>query len=56
MNIHPIKTEEDNRNALERIEVLMDAAPGTEEGEELDVLATLVEAFEEKHFPYRQSP
>lgn len=51
MNIRPIKTDQDYRNALQRIETLMDAAPDTEEGEELDVLATLVEAFEEKNFP-----
>ncbi len=34
-----------------RIDVLMDAEPGTEEGDELDVLATLVEAYERNNFP-----
>lgn len=51
MDIQPIKTESDYRGALRRIENLMDAAPGTEKGDELDVLATLVEAYEEKRFP-----
>ena len=51
MVIHPIKTEEDYKNAMLRIDALMDAVPGTEEGDELDVLATLVEAYERDHFP-----
>ena len=51
MVIHPIKTEEDYNNAVLRIDALMDADPGTEEGDELDVLATLVEAYERVNFP-----
>ena len=51
MDIHPIKTEEDYDNAMLRIDALMDAKPGTEEGDELDVLATLVEAYERVKFP-----
>ena len=51
MNIHPIKTEDDYGDAMQRIDTLMDALPGTEEGDELDVLATLVEAYERNHFP-----
>ena len=51
MDIHPIKTEEDYNNAMSRIDALMDAAPDTEEGDELDVLATLVEAYERDNFP-----
>lgn len=51
MDIRPIRTERDHERALRRIETLMDAELGTEEGDELEVLATLVEAFEEKHFP-----
>lgn len=46
MNIRPIKTSDDHKQALLRIDALMDAEPGTEEGAELDVLVTLVEAFE----------
>lgn len=51
MDIKPIKTEDDYRATLREIESLMTAAPGTPEGERLDVLATLVEAYERKHFP-----
>ena len=51
INIHPIKTEDDYSNALLRIDSLMDAESDTEEGEGLDVLATLVEVYEAKNFP-----
>lgn len=46
-----IKTETDYEAALERIEELMDAAPGTPEEDELDVLALLVETYEIKQYP-----
>ncbi len=49
MQIHPIRTEQDHRAAVARIEKLMSAAPGSPEGDELDVLATLVDAYEAKH-------
>ena len=51
MNIRPIKTEDDYNNALARVAELMDAEPESEAGAELDVLATLVDAYESKHFP-----
>ncbi len=51
MNIRPIKTDADYQDALARIEKLMSAKPSTNKGDELDVLATLVEAYEQKHFP-----
>ncbi|EGQ8013252.1 DNA-binding protein [Vibrio cholerae] len=51
MQVKPIKTAEDNRAALARIEQLWDAEPNTPEGDELEVLATLVEAFEEANYP-----
>jgi HTH-type transcriptional regulator/antitoxin HigA len=51
MNIRPIKTESDYDAALARIDVLMDAEMDTPDGDELDVLVTLVEAYEEKHYP-----
>ena len=54
MNITPIRTEEDHQQALQRIEVLFDAEPGTIEGDELDILATLVEAYEAKQFPINE--
>lgn len=49
MQIRPIRTEEDHRAAIARIERLIGALPGTAEGDELDVLATLVDAYEAKH-------
>ena len=51
MKIKPIRTKTDYRKALNEVESLMDARAGTPEGEQLDVLATLVEAYERKHFP-----
>lgn len=51
MNIKPIKTKADYRAALKTIESLMTAKPNTPEGERLDVLVTLVEAYERKHYP-----
>ena len=52
MDIKPIKRKADYRAALKEIESLMSARPGTPEGERLDVLGTLVEAYEKKHFPF----
>jgi len=51
MDIRPIRTKRDHERALRRIEMLMDAESGSEDGDELDVLATLVDVYEEKHFP-----
>jgi len=51
MNIHPVKTKDDYSKAMRRIDALMDALPNTEEGDELDVLVTLVEAYERSRFP-----
>ena len=50
MTIAPIKTVRDYNRALGRIEQLMEAKPGTKAGDELDVLTTLVEAYEAKHY------
>lgn len=49
MNIFPITSKRDYERALTRIEDLMDAKPGTRTGDELDILTTLVEAYEAKH-------
>lgn len=51
MNIKPIKTKTDYKAALTEVEKLMDARPGTAAGDRLDVLVTLVEAYERTHFP-----
>ena len=51
MDIRPIKTHRDYRRALKEIDSLMDAKRNTPEGDRLDVLVTLVEAWEAKHYP-----
>ncbi len=52
MNIHPIRTEQDYKATLREISALMDLDPdlGTPAGDRLDVLATLVQAYETKHY------
>ena len=49
MQIRPIRTEADHDGAVARIADLIAAQPDTPEGEELDILSTLVEAYEAKH-------
>ena len=51
MNIVPIKTHRDYRRALKEIEGLMTAKRNTPDGDRLDVLVTLVEAWERQHYP-----
>ncbi|MCH7403472.1 type II toxin-antitoxin system HigA family antitoxin [Belliella kenyensis] len=51
MNIRPIKTEEDYQASLSRIEALWGVKKDTPEGDELDLLVTLVESYELKHYP-----
>lgn len=51
MEIKPIKTETDYSEALLEVEKIMDAKLNTPEGDRLDVLVTLIEAYEEKHHP-----
>ncbi len=51
MDIRPIKTESDHQAALEEIERLWEAKPGTPQGDRLDVLTTLVGAYEERNHP-----
>jgi HTH-type transcriptional regulator / antitoxin HigA len=50
MNINLIKNDSDYRAALERVEDLWRALPNSKEGDELDVLATLIEKYEEHQF------
>lgn len=52
MEIRPIKTKADYRAALKAVEALMAAEPDTPEGERLDVLVTLIEAYENKHYRF----
>lgn len=53
MNIHPIRTDKDYKAALRELSAYFDNEPaqGTEEGDRFEILATLVEAYEAKHFP-----
>ena len=51
MEIKPIKTEADYEAAMKEIEQLWGASYGSPEGDKLDVLVTLIEAYEEKHYP-----
>ena len=51
MNLTPIRTKEDYKNALKRLEVIFDAKRGTVEGDELEILAILIDNYESKNFP-----
>ena len=51
MDIWPIKTEQDYNTAISRIEELWGAKKDTPEGDELDLLVTLVESYEMRHYP-----
>lgn len=51
MEIRPIRNDEDHAAALAEIEKLWGAAVGTEAGDKLDILATLVEKYEDTHWP-----
>ena len=51
MHLKPIKTDADHEAALKEIERLWDAREGTADGDHLEILMTLTEAYEEAHFP-----
>lgn len=53
MNIRPIRTEQDYQEALKAVSPLFDnePEPGTPEGDYLEIMITLIEAYEAKHFP-----
>ena len=51
MEIHPIRNDHDHAAAIREIAKLWGAATGTEEGDKLDILATLVEKYEETRWP-----
>ncbi len=51
MDIRPIRTKADHRAALKEVERLWEAEPGTPDGDRIDVLVTLIEAYEAKHCP-----
>ncbi|WKN43812.1 helix-turn-helix domain-containing protein [Tunicatimonas pelagia] len=51
MDISPIRNEEDYQNALKRLEVIFDSKRGTDEGGELEILAILIDNYEDENFP-----
>ena len=51
MNLKLIKSEQDYEAALERLELIFDSLPGTEESDELEVLGMLIEKYEKEHYP-----
>lgn len=53
MNIRPIRTEDDYQNALRELQAYFEIEPAldSEEGDRFEILATLVEAYEAKHYP-----
>ena len=50
-NLKPIRTKADYEAALEEVESLWGARVGTSEGDRLDILATLIDAYESEHYP-----
>ena len=51
MDIKPIKTERDYNQAIERLEIIFNAASGSPEGDELEVLGILIDQYENENFP-----
>ena len=51
MNIKPIRNDEDLTNAFKRLEAIFQAEAGTPEADEMEVLVTLIEVYENKHYP-----
>lgn len=54
MNIRPIRTDAEHEAALREIETLWGAAEGSVDGDRLDVIATLVEAYEDRRWPIEE--
>ncbi|MDM1514792.1 helix-turn-helix domain-containing protein [Myroides odoratimimus] len=51
MKLKPIKSEQDYEAALERLELIFDVLPGSEDSDELEILGMLIEKYEKEHFP-----
>ena len=51
MNIKPIRTDEDLQAAFRRLEAIFQAAENTPEADEMEILVTLIEAYEQKQYP-----
>ncbi|MCK7494339.1 MAG: hypothetical protein MZW92_26495 [Comamonadaceae bacterium] len=52
MTIKPIRNDDDLRRAFRRLEKVFQAAEGTPQADERDVLVTLIEAYENKHYDF----
>ena len=55
MDIHPIRTEVDYKTALSAVSALVDVdpAPGTPDGDQLEILSILIERYENEYFPMK---
>lgn len=51
MNVKPIRNDEDLRTAFQRLNAIFQAEAGTPEADEMEVLVTLIEVYENKHYP-----
>ena len=51
MNIKPIKTKTDYKEALKRLEIIFDAVVGSPESDEADLIGLMIDDYEKKHFP-----
>jgi HTH-type transcriptional regulator/antitoxin HigA len=51
MKVQPIKTKKNYQSALNRLEKIFDAKPGSTEGDELEVLGILIDTYEKTHYP-----
>ena len=51
MNIKPIKSNADYQKSLKRLEVIFDAAVGTQESDEADLLGLMIDDYEKKNYP-----
>ena len=51
MPLKLIKTKKDYQNALDRLEAIFDARPGTTEGDELEILGILIDKYEKENYP-----
>ena len=51
MTLKLLKTKKDYQTALDRLEIIFDAKPGTSQGDELEVLGMLIDKYEQEHYP-----
>lgn len=51
MNIKPIRNDDDLQESFRRLDKVFQAKPGTQEADEMEILVTLIEAYENNHYP-----